>query len=849
MHSANANDGSCGPASGVMTAVIVGRQVRSRKIRNLLFDALMRALFRPQNAAGTHSHRRLHIIDSIDFLKAAMIASRPYAALSRIALCLVLFLPLVSEGADNQAPARNTTASSASAPALIPAPASLRMRKGSFMIDANTSLRADSGAAQSAARLFSSFVAQSHGLTLEPSAGSKAKNGITFIIDASLAGNEAYALDISSSRIEIRGRDASGLQHGAVTLWQLMVDAGGKRMQLPALRIEDAPRFAWRGAMLDSARHFQSVEEIKRLLDAMALHKLNVFHWHLTDDQGWRIEIKRYPRLTEVGGCRIPSGDGGTDPRSGAPRPYCGWYSQEQIREIVRYAADRQITVVPEIDIPGHATAAISAYPELGVSGKPIAVSNAWGVNTHLFNVEEGTLVFLENVLTEVVDLFPGRYVHLGGGEAVKDQWIASPQVQARKVQLGLKTEMQLQSWMMRRLEKTLAAHQRRLLGWDDIMEGDLPASATVMSWRGTEGGLQAASQGHDVVMSPVSSLSLDYLQTASANEPPGRAALVELRSVYAFEPIPAALAKDKRKHVLGLQANVWTEHMRTFARVEHALFPRIAAVAEIGWSTPALRNYDGFLGRLPTQLQRYRALGIGYAKTPFEVHIHADEDRAARAATVTLSNPLGYDDIRYTTDGSAPTAQSAKYAQPLQLRLPMRVRAAAFHGGHALGDASERRLSAGSLLQRNDEALTMCTNALMLRLEDDGPADGDRAMFNVDIFNPCWEWKRADLTGIAGIEIRAGRIPYLFQLAHDEPARKFMPAQSAYGELVIRAGCDGPMLASLPLPQAPGSDGFLTLKAPLPPQTAAQDLCIYFTGDTRPTMWTLDRVRLLRSL
>lgn len=788
-------------------------------------------------------------IDDIDFQKAAMIASLPSAALSRIALCMALVLPLVSQGADNPAPARNTTAASTSTPALIPVPASLRMRKGSFTIDANTALRADGDAAQSAARLFSSFVAKSHGLTLEPSTVSRAKDGIRFAIDTSLDDEEAYSLEISPSRIEVRGRDARGLQHGAVTLWQLMVDAGGKRTQLPALRIEDAPRFAWRGAMLDSARHFQSVDEIKRLLDAMALHKLNVFHWHLTDDQGWRIEIKRYPRLTEIGGCRIPSGDGGIDPRSGAPRPYCGWYSQEQIREIVRYAAERQIAVVPEIDIPGHATAAIAAYQELGVPGKPIAVSNEWGVNTNLFNVEESTLVFLENVLTEVVDLFPGRYVHLGGDEAVKDQWIASPQVQARKAQLGLKTEMQLQSWMMQRLEKTLAAHQRRLLGWDEILEGDLPASATVMSWRGTEGGLQAASQGHDVVMTPVSSLYLDYLQTASANEPPGRPALVELRSVYAFDPIPAALARDKRKHILGLQANAWTEHMRTFARVEHALFPRIAAVAEIGWSAPAVRSYDGFLERLPAQLQRYRALGIGHAKTPFEVRIDAEEDRAARAVTVTLSNPLGYDDIRYTTDGSAPTTMSSKYTQPLQLRLPMRVRAAAFHGGHALGDASERRLSAGSLLQRNDDALTMCTNALMLRLEDDGPADGDRAIFNVDIFNPCWEWKRADLAGIAGIEIRAGRIPYFFQLAHDEPARKFKPAQSAYGELVIRAGCEGPTLASLPLPQAPGSDGFLTLKAPLPPQTSAKDLCMYFTGDTRPTMWTLDRVRLLRSL
>lgn len=771
----------------------------------------------------------------------------PFAVLSHIALYALLAVPF-AHASDRP---KGLAPTVASAPALIPAPASLRMRKGGFAIDANTALRADGDAAQSAARLFSGFVAKSHGLTLQPTAPSKAKSGgIVFAIDASVAGgNEAYVLDVTPSRVLVSARDARGLQHGAVTLWQLMVDATGKRTQLPALHIEDAPRFAWRGVMLDSARHFQSVDEIKRQIDAMVLHKLNVFHWHLTDDQGWRIEIKRYPRLTEIGGCRIPSGDGGIDPRSGQPRPYCGWYSQDQIREIVRYAAERQITVVPEIDIPGHATAAIAAYPELGVSGKPIAVSNEWGVNTNLFNVEESTLVFLENVLTEVVQLFPGRYVHLGGDEAVKDQWLASPQVQAKKAQLGLQTEMQLQSWMLKRLEKTLAAHDRRLLGWDEILEGELPDSATVMSWRGTEGGLQAASQGHDVVMSPAASLYLDYLQSASANEPPGRPALIELRSVYAFDPVPAALAKDKHHHILGLQANAWTEHMRTYARVEHAMFPRVAAVAEIGWSSPAVRSYAGFLDRLPTQLQRYRALGIGHARTPLEVRIDAEENRAAGMATVTLSNPLGYDDIRYTTDGSVPIATSPRYALPLQLRLPTRVRAAVFHTGQALGDASERRLSAGSLLQRNDEALTMCTNALMLRLEDDGPADGTRAIYNVDIFNPCWEWKQADLSGIAGIEIRAGRIPYFFQLAHDEPSRKFKPAQSAHGELVIRAGCDGPTLSSTALPAAPGGDGFLTLKAPLPPQAVAQDLCIYFTGDTRPTMWTLDRVRLLRSL
>jgi hexosaminidase len=282
------------------------------------------------------------------------------------------------------------------------------------------------------------------------------------------------------------------------------------------------------------------VGEIKQMLDAMALHKLNTFHWHLTDDQGWRIEIKQYPELTKIGDCRIPAGDGGLD-AAGRSKPYCGYYTQEQIRDVVRYAAALHITIVPEVDVPGHATAAIAAYPQLGVLDTPPVVSNEWGVNTNLFNVEESTFVFLENVLGEVVDLFPGAYVHVGGDEAVKDQWKASARVQERIRELGVKDEAGMQSYLIKRLEKYLVAKHRRLIGWDEILEGGLPEEATVMSWRGIEGGITAANQGHDVVMAPSSELYLDYLQTDSPNEPPGRPATIPLKQVYAFEPVPAA--------------------------------------------------------------------------------------------------------------------------------------------------------------------------------------------------------------------------------------------------------------------------------------------------------------------
>ncbi|WP_407353059.1 family 20 glycosylhydrolase [Luteimonas sp. R10] len=734
-------------------------------------------------------------------------------------------------------------AAAGSEPTPIPIPAELQSGQGRYELQKNPAVVARGAPAARVARYFADLVQRTHGLTLQATA-SEHGAGVTYTLDPTAAsGDGGYVLDVDDDGARILARDERGLFYGAITLWQLL-DADGR---LPAVHIEDAPRFGWRGLMLDSARHMQSVDEIKHLLDAMALHKLNVFHWHLTDDQGWRIEIKRYPRLTEVGGCRIPAGDAGIDPGTGRTRAYCGHYTQAQIREIVAYAAERHITVMPEIDMPGHAQAAVAAYPELGAVAGETAVSNEWGIHTYLFNAEEGTFGFLENVLAEVLELFPSTYIHVGGDEAVKDQWQASARVQARMRALGVADETQLQAHFIARIERFLSSHGRKLIGWDEILEGRLPADATVMSWRGIEGGIEAARGGHDVVMSPSSHLYLDYLQTDSPNEPPGRPATIPLRQVYAFEPVPEALDATQARHVLGVQANVWTEHMRDYGRVQHAVFPRIAALAEIGWSPADRRDYDGFLARLPAQLRRYRALGIAYAQTPFEVRMAVEAaDRGAGTATVALSNALGYDDIRYTIDGGDPTAESPSYEAPLALALPAEVRARVFVDGEALADASARRFDAASLLRRSDEALKMCTGALMLRLEDDGPADGDRALFNVDIFNPCWQWDGADLDGIASVQVRAGRIPYYFQLHRDEANRRFRTPKSAHGELEIHAGCDGELLASVPLPERPDADGFVVLDAALPAQTGTQDLCITFTGDTRPTMWVLDEVRLV---
>lgn len=722
---------------------------------------------------------------------------------------------------------------------LIPLPASLQRAEGHFTVAADARVHIAGDDARAAAEEFARLAGITQGVTLAVEAGT---GGIEFRIDPAATGTaaESYSLQSGPDGVVVSAREPRGLFYGAISLWQLLSKDAAGAVIVPALRIEDAPRFGWRGMMLDSARHMQSVEEIKQVLDTMSLHKLNTFHWHLTDDQGWRVEIKRYPRLTEIGSCRIPL----TVPGSTPPPEYCGFYTQDQIRDVVAYAAARHITVVPEFDMPGHAQAAVAAYPELGVTGTTPTVSAEWGVHKFLFNVDEPTFEFLENVMAEMIPLFPGTYFHVGGDEAVKDQWQASASVQEHMRKLGIATEADLQSWFIHRLEEYLSGHGKRLIGWDEILEGGLPAEATVMSWRGIEGGIEAAGEGHDVVMAPSTDLYLDYLQTTSANEFPGRPATIPMSQVYAFEPVPKALTADKHHHIIGVQANIWTEHMRDFNRVQHAMLPRLAALAEIAWTPAALKDWPGFLARLPAQLPRYQALGIGYARTPFEVVSEAVASGDGKV-TVKLANALGYDGIRYTLDGSEPTATSTVYAGPVEATLPASVRAAVFVDGVALATPDAWQIDAASLLTRSDEELQMCTGALMLRLEDDGPVEGERAIFNADIFNPCWLWKAAPMDGIAGITVRAGRIPYNFQLAGDEKHRRFTPAESEHGELRVSAGCDGPVLATVPLPTDAEADGFLTLPLTIEPGTAAQDLCVVFTGDTRPAYWVLDRITL----
>lgn len=520
-------------------------------------------------------------------------------------------------------------AHAAALPALIPVPSHVESRTGVFAIRADTRLAIprDSGAAR-VAGYFADLMQKTHGLRLEvgsaaheasDAAGASALHAIVFELHkeprAATPNPESYTLDVGPNGIVLSASDPRGLFYAAVTLWQLTTSShSSDTISVPAVHVFDSPRFAWRGLMLDSARHYQSPEFILRFIDWMALHKLNVFHWHLTDDQAWRLEIKKYPRLTGVGAWRVPAGAAPAsdiDPATGKPRLYGGFYSQDTVRKIVAHAAERNITVVPEIDLPGHATAAVVAYPRLAsIVPVPAAVPSDWGVYSNLYNVDADTFEFLENVLTEVVQLFPGEFVHIGGDEAVKDQWKASPHIQARMRQLGVSNEADLQRYFIERIGKFLTGHHRRLIGWDEILEGGIPQDTAIMSWRGVDGAYSAAAAGHDAVLSPAPTLYFDNRQSATDTQP-GRGHVTSLEDVYKFDPMPASLAPDQRQHILGLQANIWTEHIRTEKRIEYMTFPRAAAVAEVGWSPTASLNWNDFLARLPDQLNRYDRAGI----------------------------------------------------------------------------------------------------------------------------------------------------------------------------------------------------------------------------------------------
>ncbi|HMP75733.1 MAG TPA: beta-N-acetylhexosaminidase [Kiritimatiellia bacterium] len=511
---------------------------------------------------------------------------------------------------------------------IIPKPARLIDLGGVFVTGPNLSIRTPAGdvAAAVLATRWAAEAGMAIGISLAWSASAPDGTGILLETASDVVpGPEAYRMQITPERILIQARAPAGWFYGLQSLRQLlhvaMVDAGmGERLSLPCIEVEDAPRFAWRGMMLDVCRHFIPVSDVKKFIDYLALYKLNRFHWHLTEDQGWRIEIKKYPKLTKIGAWRKESliGHFKDTPARYDGIPHGGFYTQDDIREVVRYAADRFITVVPEIEMPGHAQAALAAYPEFGVTWEPVEVRTTWGISPIIYNPSEKTIAFLQDVLEEVLALFPSPFICIGGDEALKDQWKASPTVQAQIKELGLKDEDELQSWFIRRMETFLNARGRRLLGWDEILEGGLAPNATVMSWRGVEPGIEAAKLGHDVIMCPRTHCYFDHYQAGPEGEPLAIGGLTTLEKAYGYEPIPEGLPPEHAHLVLGAQANVWTEYMPDFRHVQYMIFPRITALAEAVWSPAGPRDYPEFLSRVRAHEVIYQRFGLRYAPHVF---------------------------------------------------------------------------------------------------------------------------------------------------------------------------------------------------------------------------------------
>jgi hexosaminidase len=497
-----------------------------------------------------------------------------------------------------------------------------------------------------------------------------------------------HHVSIDARGAEVRGETPEAIFHGLQTLRQLLAasprtTAGGARVA--AVEIVDRPRFVWRGLHLDVGRHFQPVAFIKRYIDLMARYKLNTFHWHLTEDQGWRIEIKAYPRLTEVASCRDETMvEKRFDPYVGDRMPHCGFYTQDEIRDVVAYARARHVTVVPEIEMPGHTVAALAAYPELACTPGPFKVRTTWGVDENILCPGERTFTFLETVLTEVMALFPSTFIHIGGDEAPKQRWKESALAQDVIRREGLTDEHALQSWFIARIERFLNANGRRLIGWDEILEGGLAPNATVMSWRGTSGGIEAARQGHDVVMTPTSHLYFDYYQGDERFEPLAIGGLLPLEQVYGYEPVPDELTARESQHVLGAQGNVWTEYLRTPESVEYMAWPRALALAEVAWSAPERRTWDSFLARLPHALRALDALGVRY-RLPHVDGLDADVLTLEASVPVRLRTAIPEAVIHYTLDGSDPTPASPRYGESLTVGTTMdgvRVTARAFTPG-----------------------------------------------------------------------------------------------------------------------------------------------------------------------
>lgn len=719
---------------------------------------------------------------------------------------------------------------------LLPMPASVKTGTGSFRVNGAGIQAADAGERAAADRL-RSLATRSRGPLLR-----LAINGrIHFHRDPSVRGAEAYRLSVTPAGVDIRASGNAGLYYGAETLWQLI--ASSRSGEIPAVTIADSPAFAWRGVMLDSARHFQPVSYVEQLIDRMAMLKLNTLHWHLTDDQGWRIEIDRYPRLTFVGAFRQEAGAAGFDSATGKPLRYGGYYSKSDIRSVVAFAHAHHVAIVPEIEMPGHATAMIAAYPQLAsIANPPSMPSHDWGILPNLLNTNDSTFTFIDNVLDEVMALFPGRFIHLGGDEAVKDQWKANPAIQAKIRELGLKDEDALQGWFTARVGKYLAKHGRRLIGWDEILNGQVPADAAIMSWHGLDGAVAAAKGGHDTVLAPAPTLYLDYRQSDSGDEPPGRGEMVDWHTLYDFDPSPASLTPEQRRHILGVQVNLWTEHVRTTGYADRMIWPRAGILAEIAWSNPK-KDWPEFSARLIEATARWRKLGFGYDVTPLEPE--AAFTANGDGLKVELRQPAGIGTLRYALN-SAPSPVSPEFQGAISVRAGTNLSVQSFLGETPLGEPKQWTVAPALLRTRTASQMGLCSSAIPLRLEADAPTAGTRMIHWVDIMHPCWIWRGASLDGVHQIVAEVGKQPFNFSIGTDINAIKFDPPKTAAGELEVhRDGCDGPLIAKVPLQPASGRSGDTQVSGSMVSTSGTHDLCLTFAQKGVDPFWVLDRLTL----
>ena len=579
---------------------------------------------------------------------------------------------------------------------VVPYPNEVEIKSGSFQADgAGFSYSAEiDEASKNIVTNFAGQLSLVSGKACNVTEG-PAETGFVFILDETVPA-EAYTLSVSKDAAIIKASGLNGFNYAVQTIKQMLpveifgkAEAAGKDWKLPCVEISDAPRFAYRGLHLDEARHFFGIEEVKRYIDIMEVHKLNTLHWHLTDDQGWRIEIKKYPKLTSVGSIRKQTLIGhihSSKTYDGTPYGEGMWYTQDQIREVIAYAASKGIQIIPEIDLPGHMQAALTAYPELGCTGGPYEVWQKWGISEDVLCVgKENTMVFLENVLAEVADLFPYEYIHIGGDECPKVRWENCRHCQAKIRKLGLKDEGKykaehyLQSYVMERMTNFLSAKGKKVIGWDEILEGSVAKDAIVMSWRGTSGGIQAAKMGHDVIMTPNTYYYIDYYQSLDIeNEPLGIGGYLPVEKCYSYEPYAEEMSEAETQHILGVQANLWTEYIATNSHLEYMLLPRLAALSEVQWCNADRKCWNRFLDAADNFCAIYDTMGYNYAKHIFDVKATLNIVDGKITASFQAQ---GDADIRYTLDGTEPTAKSKIYKKPLTIEKSCTLKAKAFYG------------------------------------------------------------------------------------------------------------------------------------------------------------------------